>query len=520
MGRHVAIIAVWLAFVPQVIAAQTDCRAEDPSGYFEGSATTPEEGKLDLALNLRCADGRYSGALLTSIGTFELTGGSFTEARVRLQFNARGETGLITAQLVSGVLSGTFKLATDSGPVELRRLGDARPPTPSEPVLTLTAGEWREDVRFFATELPKRHMNAFHTTPKERFEAAVAAVESEISGRDGDQMYVGLARISNLVGDGHTYIRMPPDRAPLPIEVQRFGSDYRVTAVTTGAERALGARLLAIQDTPISRVRELLLPLTPVDETMILRDDRIELYLTVGMLLHGVGVTPDRSQARLTLAGDDNKRFTLDLKALDPEETSSVKWTRVYQEAPLFRQRPEDPLWFTYLPESRAVYCSFRGYQTLAKDASGLFQLIGERQPEKLIIDMRLNGGGDYTKGLKYLVDPIRALPNINRKGHLFILIGPATFSAAMSNSAHFRYQTEAMLVGETIGEKPNSYQEVRQVSLPNSHLVLRYSIKFYTFVEQGPNLIRPDKEIVPTWDEYRSGRDPVLEWIARFTAR
>jgi hypothetical protein len=145
---------------------------------------------------------------------------------------------------------------------------------------------------------------------------------------------------------------------------------------------------------------------------------------------------------------------------------------------------------------------------------------VAERRPEKLVIDVRQNGGGDYTEGLRHLVHPIKKLPDVNRKGHLFVLIGPNKFSAAMSNSAHFRFQTEALLVGQPIGEKPNSYQEGRQMTLPYSRLVVRYSVRFYKFVEGGENVIRPDQEIVPTWADYKSGKDPVLEWVLRYEAK
>jgi hypothetical protein len=133
---------------------------------------------------------------------------------------------------------------------------------------------------------------------------------------------------------------------------------------------------------------------------------------------------------------------------------------------------------------------------------------------------MRQNGGGDYTVGLRYLVRPIRELSSINKKGHLFVLIGLRTFSAAMSNAAHFRAQTAALLVGQPIGEKPNSYQESRRTKLPNSHLTLCYSVRFYRFVEGGENLIRPDQEIAPSWTEFKGGRDPVLEWVLQQEAK
>lgn len=102
-------------------------------------------------------------------------------------------------------------------------------------------------------------------------------------------------------------------------------------------------------------------------------------------------------------------------------------------------------------------------------------------------------------------------------KGHLFVPIGPNTFSAAMSNATHCRYQTEAILVGRDIGEKPNSYQEPRNFSLQNSHLTVRYSTRFYKFVESGENIVRPDQEIASTCEDHMAGRDPALEWILRY---
>jgi len=49
---------------------------------------------------------------------------------------------------------------------------------------------------------------------------------------------------------------------------------------------------------------------------------------------------------------------------------------------------------------------------------------------------------------------------------------------------------------------------------LPNSHLALRYSTKFYRFVDRGENVVRPDKEIAPTRARYAAGDDPVLDWV------
>jgi hypothetical protein len=394
----------------------------------------------------------------------------------------------------------------------------AKAAPPSDPFARVTKEQWRADLRFLASELPARHANAFHHTPQDRFNAEVADLDRRIDGLNGDEIYIGLDRIANLVGDGHTFVEFPDDIARLPVQIKQFGDEFRVTAVAPGVEKALGARVLRIQDTPIARARELLLTLTPQDETPFLAQARVERFLTLGIVLHGYGIISDRRVATLALADEAGREFIVEARATAPNE--EIKWVPVFKEPPLFRQRPDETCWYTYLPEARTVYCAFRGYNGLGKHSAGLFKLVSEQHPTKLVIDMRENGGGDYTVGLRYLVRPIRELPSINQKGHLYVLIGPQTFSAAMSNAAHFRAQTAALLVGQPIGEKPNSYQESRRTKLPNSQLTLCYSVRFYRFVEGGENLIRPDREIIPSWAEFKDCRDPVLEWVLKQEAK
>lgn len=380
----------------------------------------------------------------------------------------------------------------------------------------LTKSQWHEDLRFLAKELPRRHANAFHHTSLDLFETHVTELDGKLDRLNSDEIYVGMNRLANMIGDGHTYLLSPTDDAPLSIKVDRFGDDYRVVAVDSGSEGALGGRVIKIGDTPIMRARELLISLTPADETEALRESRLMVLLTRGCVLHGAGIIQDRNEARYTLA-DDGKEFIVVAHQIVVVDGKEPGWIYAFKSSPLFRQRPHETFWYTYLPDSNAIYVSFRGYKDLSRHSKGLLRLIRQNDPEKLVIDLRDNGGGDYEKGLKHIVHPIRDLSRINQRGHLFILIGPKTFSAAMSNTAHFRYQTNAVLVGQQIGEKPNSYQESRVMKLPNSQWKVQYSTKFYKFVENGENLIRPDVEVLPTWDDYKAGRDPVLERALRY---
>lgn len=381
--------------------------------------------------------------------------------------------------------------------------------------LALSPAQWREDLRYLARTLPEKHASAFHFTPKPKFEAAVADLDRQLDHLDPDAAWVGMSKIVALVGDAHTYLQSPKDRANFPIAFARFGSDYRVVAVAAGMEKALGARVIKVQDLPVSQVAEILYQSFSQDESSELSEKYLADSLSIGAQLHGAGIISDRSSVQYMIAGDGGE-FTIQVRAM-PAGQSTGALVLAAKQRPPSRQHPEERFWCDYSAESKAVFCNVRAMRDLKDPSRVMLALISKSHPDKLVIDLRQNFGGDFNEGLKYLVEPVRDLPAINRKGHLFVLIGPNTFSAAMSNATHFRYRTAAILVGRTIGEKPNSYQEPRSFVLPNSHLTVRYSTKFYKFVESGENVVRPDHEVVTTWEDYMAGRDSALEWALHY---
>jgi hypothetical protein len=70
--------------------------------------------------------------------------------------------------------------------------------------------------------------------------------------------------------------------------------------------------LLKIDDTQVNRARELPLTLTPADETQALRDVRATALLNDGMVLHGLGITPDRDTVRYVPLTDAGSEVTLE----------------------------------------------------------------------------------------------------------------------------------------------------------------------------------------------------------------
>src|SRR5215470_15573693 len=75
--------------------------------------------------------------------------------------------------------------------------------------LAIPADQWREDLRYFAKEMPKRHKNLYHAVSKEAFAQAVADLDAAIPGLQPHQIVVRLQEITAVVGDGHTNVHLP-----------------------------------------------------------------------------------------------------------------------------------------------------------------------------------------------------------------------------------------------------------------------------------------------------------------------
>jgi len=242
-------------------------------------------------------------------------------------------------------------------------------------------------------------------------------------------------------------------------------------------------------------------------------------FLVVPEVLHALGVVPDLGRAPFTFEDDQGTPLTLEIGPVEVPVVDGAPKLRLTpvvpaEKQPLSRQRPGETFWFTYLPESQTVYVSFRGYDSLGENARNLFQLLDSKPTKRLVIDLRQNGGGDFLHGRKHLVEPVKERPAINRKGGLFVLVGRRTFSAAMVNAIDFRKDTAAILVGEPIGERPNSYSENDEMTLPNSRVVVSYSTRYYKFLDEDVPAVLPDQRMDPSWVDFKAGRDPVLEWV------
>jgi hypothetical protein len=167
------------------------------------------------------------------------------------------------------------------------------------------AAHWREDLRWMAEEMPKRHKNLFHTITRGQFERAVRKLDERIPSLARHQIIVEMARIAAMIGDGHTNIA--PTRDPkigfraYPVKFYLFQDGLYVRAAARENADLVGARVLKIGDAPVDRAYDSV-------REIIGRDNEMDVkffapfLLAMPEVLHALGLIEDMERADFTMS--------------------------------------------------------------------------------------------------------------------------------------------------------------------------------------------------------------------------
>ncbi|HEX7318149.1 MAG TPA: S41 family peptidase [Pyrinomonadaceae bacterium] len=379
----------------------------------------------------------------------------------------------------------------------------------------LSPDEWREDLRHLARELPRRHKNAFHTVTRERFETAATEFDEAIPSLNDDEVVVGLLRLVALVGDARTELAPPDSFRRYPLSFYWFGQELRVIRAGAPYARALGARLVRIGEVRAEEAAARVNALVPRENEQWVRALNVS-YLNTAEVLGALKILPDPGRGSWTFEGEDGCEFTLDVDAIAPGE--SVEWVSASAGVtPLYRQRLGEPYWFTTLTDSQTVYVNLKGYPdrgAFKRTSEELFKVIEEARIERLVVDLRQNRGGDYNRARLLLLDGLLKRTELKGPGRVYVIVGRATQSAAVVTALDFRKALGATIVGEPTGGRPNAYTEGERFELPRSRLKVSYATRYLKLQDEETHAVMPDQLFEPSWDAYRAGTDPALEWI------
>jgi len=290
-----------------------------------------------------------------------------------------------------------------------------------------------------------------------------------------------------------------------------------------------GARLVGVGDTPIAEVYEALAALIPHDNQAQLAQ-AVPGMLNNYDLLVALGIIEDGSSVPYRFETGEGGIESVDVE-LEPLEGIDFALAFHPQEdaLPLYMSR-QDWFWQQYLDEEQVLYMAYNvcwdqeTEKVFFPDSARLpylpdfsafteevFGTLDARPVKAMVIDLRLNGGGNSALGTQF-VEALAEHPKIKNGMQVYGIIGRNTFSSAIINAFDLKRVLKSPLYGEATAGKPNHHGEVRTFELPHSKWTVQYSTKYFRFVAEEVDSLYPDVTVEASFEDYVTGRDPVLE--------
>lgn len=377
--------------------------------------------------------------------------------------------------------------------------------------------DWREDIEVLERELPKRHRNAFFNCRREDFETAVVELRDALPRLSDDEVVVGLMKLVAMIGDAHTAIdvgSLKPAFHQFAVSLYVFSDGPVLLAAREEQKDLIGSTLLKFAGVGADEAFRRVMAASAFenDATFIASAPRL---LCVPEIAHAVGLIPTTSRATIVVRDAQGREREVELTPLAPGEKLT---TTVVDEGklPLSRRKGPHHNWFQLLPQQKALYlrydtCSDEPGQRVAALGNQMLAAIDGNRIERVIVDLRGNGGGNSGL-LEPFIGGLKRRPAVNHPGGVIVLIGRHTFSSAYMHAAYLKNKLGATLIGEPSGQKPNAYGEVRWFVLPYSQIIVRHSTKYWHTASGDPPSLDPDLIVRTSSADFFGLRDPVLE--------
>jgi hypothetical protein len=385
---------------------------------------------------------------------------------------------------------------------------------------------------------------------------AVAEAEIDRLARTGESLsaagfQLAVARVAALARNGHTLVIpafWPFHFNRVPLRLHLFSDGLFVIHAPGDFADLRGARVVSIDGHEVDELRRAFARYCGARESK--RDEWIGLFLESPALLHAAGLAGSDDRVALVLELADGTRRTRVVPArLDPPAGSPMRLffqSRLVSHAaenaspvPLSLAEPDRFFRRAPLPDLDAEYVQLRANapvegEEIAEFLSRALATMKERSPRNLVVDLRFDGGGDLNTTRAFF----QALPSlVPREGRIFALVSGRTFSAGISSLGYLKQAGGARvtIVGEPVGDHLEFWAEGSLVELPASGATRLYASERHDYTTGCPEpechapirdhpirvtSLEPDVRVPLAFADYRAGRDPALEAVARLLGR
>lgn len=358
--------------------------------------------------------------------------------------------------------------------------------------------------------IKEHHPSPFTKMTEEEFDAQIDELVRSWNDCGETERYYAMRRLVAALGDEHTML-LPPEnitQPELPFFVMIYDGHWMIVQAQKEYGELVGKELTAVNGTAVSQIREKLLPLIS-SETQQWADVQCSQEIRYLRNLKYTGIADSLAFVEIT-AKDiaSGEEVTTEVEASDSGYD--------YQNSsfyPMAQTLAQSGYYYATLLDDGSAFLQYNVCQenprmTMREFAQKLEQQLLADAPEKVIIDLRHNSGGNSE-----VIRPLlKTLEKFREAGsRLYCLTGPQTFSSGVMNALDLQ-EIGAQLVGEPTGGVL-AFGELVQKKLPDGS-TLYCSTKDFSSAYGLSEQLQPEIEIVQTAEDFLAGKDTAVDYI------
>ena len=432
------------------------------------------------------------------------------------------------------------------------------PPAVSYPTPRSVLEAQRQDLDYFAKVLALDR--AFSPAARAAADKRITALESLSDALPSAKLQVALMQLMASADNGHSRMDATADEGTrvLPLRVSSFEGGFYVMRAAAPYGDMLGGRVKSIDGQTFEQILPRLETLRGGVEAF--RRENAALFIIVQDLLYGLGIADDPKSSTWTVTLPEGREVTRRLESYPLPRgeglPSGERW--------LFPEQDNDSEkdWVAYRPQAGEVPETWRNagnhfrlfpalggcaqvvrLQSIA-DSDGqqvtpflaaTEEALRAHPPCAVIVDLRGDGGGDYTKAWHFA----HALPGLLRPGgHIFVLTDSLTFSAAITTTAFIKEAggDRVTIIGQPVGDRLSFFSEGGRACLPNLKLCAYYQTGKHDYANACHDWhecfwlnwlypvrvrsLQPDVVVPLKFEDWNAGRDAAYRMAVDLAAK